>query len=136
MSAIDVTSNHDVTTVGQPTDQTPNTFSIVDTTEKVIDIDIIDNTLLLGQRNTDNRLTTDDPGEAKAFPQQEMDIEEDIPFFTRYAHLVPTAKSPAPESEEDELSSSEEIVDKEFNKMEFLNEFHEGISQLISKLIE
>ena len=48
MSAIDVTSNHDVTTVGQPTDQTPNTFSIVDTTEKVIDIDIVDNTLLLG----------------------------------------------------------------------------------------
>ena len=65
-----------------------------------------------------------------------MDNEEEIPFFTRFAHLVPTAKSLAPESKEDELSSSEEIVDKEFNKTEFLNEFHEGISQLISKSLE
>ena len=136
MSAIDVTLHHDVTAVGKPTDQTPNTFSIMDMTEKVIDLDIVDNALLPSQKNTDNRLTTEDPGEAKASPWQETDNEEEIPFFTRYAHLVPTAKSLAPESDEDELSSSEEFVDKEFNKMEFLNEFHEGISQLISKLIE
>ena len=68
MSAIDIASNHDVTTVGQPTGQTLNTFSIVDTTEKVIDLDIVDNTLLPSKRNTDNRLTMDDPGEAKASP--------------------------------------------------------------------
>ena len=37
MSTIDVTSNHNVTTVGKPTDQTPNMFSIVDMTEKVVD---------------------------------------------------------------------------------------------------
>ena len=67
-SAIDATSNHDVTTVGQPTGQTPDMFSIIDMTEKVIDLDIIDSTLLLSQRNTDNRLTTDNPGEAKASP--------------------------------------------------------------------
>ena len=68
MSAMDVASNHDVTTVGQPTGQTPNTFIVVDTTEKVVDLDIVDSTLLPSQRNTDNRPTTDDPGEAKASP--------------------------------------------------------------------
>ena len=68
VSAIDITSHHDVTAVGQPTDQTPNTFSIVDMTEKVIDLDIVDSTLLPSQRNTDNRPTTDDPGEVKASP--------------------------------------------------------------------
>ena len=67
-SAIDITLQHDVTAVGQPTDQTPDTFSIVDTTENVIDLDIVDSTLLLSQRNTDNRLTMDDPGEAKTSP--------------------------------------------------------------------
>ena len=69
MSAIDVALNHDVTAVGQPTDQSPNMFSIMDTTEKVVDLDIVDNTLLPGQRNTDNELTMDDSGEAKASPQ-------------------------------------------------------------------
>ena len=66
-------------------------FSIVDTTEKVVELDIVDNTLLASQRNTDNRLTMDNPGEPKTSPRQTMDNEEDIPFFTRYTHLVPTA---------------------------------------------
>ena len=136
MSAIDVTSHHDVTAVGQPTDQTPDIFSIVDTTEKVIDLDVVDSTLLPSQRNTDNRPTMDDLGKAKASPQQMMDNEEEAPFFTRYAHLVPTAKSLAPESEEDELSSSSEVVNKEFDKNEFLNELHTCFSQLISRLLE
>ena len=136
MSAIDVASNHNVTAVGQPTDQTLNTFSIVDTTEKVIDPNIVDSSLLPSQRNTDNRLARDNSGEAKASPQQTTDSGEEIPLFTRYAHLVPTAKSPAPESKEDELGSSSEIVDKEFDKMEFLNELHTGFSQLISRLLE
>ena len=65
-----------------------------------------------------------------------MDNEEETPFFTTYAHLVPTAKSLAPESNEDELSLPEEIVDKQFNKMKSLNEFHAGISQLIIRLLE
>ena len=67
-SAIDVALNHDVTTVGQPTGKTPDTFSIIDMTEKVIDLDIVDSTLLPSERNTDNRPTMDDPGEAKATP--------------------------------------------------------------------
>ena len=67
-NTIDVASNHNVTTVGQPTGQTPDTFSIVDTAEKVVDLDIVDSTLLPSQQNTDNRPTTDDPGEVKASP--------------------------------------------------------------------
>ena len=128
-STIDIALNHDATTVGKPTEQTPNTFSTIDTTEKVVDLDIVDSTLLPSQRNTNNRLTTDDPGEVKASPQQIMDNEEEIHFFMRYTHLVPTAKSLAPESEEDELSSSSEVVDREFDKNEFLNELHTGFSQ-------
>ena len=65
-----------------------------------------------------------------------MDNKEEIPFFTKYAHLVPTAKSSAPESKEDELSSSSEVVDKEFDKIEFLNKFQTGLSKLISSLLE
>ena len=78
----------------------------------------------------------DNPGEVKAFPRQTMDNEEEILIFTRYVHLVPTAKSLAPESEEDELSSPSEVVDKEFDKMEFPNELYTGFSQLISRLLE
>ena len=86
----------------------------------------------------------DDPGEAKASPRQATDNEEETPFFMRYAHLVPTAKSPTPESEEDELSSSDEVVIKEFDKNEFLLRFQENMvaamtaamSEVISKLLE
>ena len=57
---------------------------------------------------------------------------------------MPTAKSLAPESEEDELSSSEEVVDQGFNKQEFLLRFQENMatamsaamSKVISKLLE
>ena len=74
----------------------------------------------------------DDPGEAKASPQQTTDNEEETPFFTMYAHLVPTAKSPAPESKEDELSSSDEVVNKEFDKKEFLLGFQEQMTTAMS----
>ena len=112
-SAVDVASNHNAPTVGKPTEQTPNMFSIVDTTERVVELEVVNNELLPRQRNTDKELTMDSSGEAKASPRQMTDNEEGTPFFTKYAHLVPTAKSPAPESEEDELSSSDEAVNKE-----------------------
>ena len=51
-----------------------------------------------------------------------MDNEEETPFFTMYAHLVPTAQSLAPESEEDELSSSDEAVNKEIDTKELILE--------------
>ena len=95
-------------------------FSIIDTTKRVADLEVVDNMLLPRQKNTDKEPTTDDPGEAKASPWQMMDNEEETPFFMRYAHLVPTAKSLAPESEEDELRSLDQVVNKEFDKKEFL----------------
>ena len=66
MSAIDVASNHDAPTVGQPTGQTPDMFSIMDMTERVVELEVVDNVLLTHQRNTDKELTMDDPEEAKA----------------------------------------------------------------------
>ena len=68
MSAIDVASNHNAPTVGKPTEQTPDTFSIVDATERVVELEVVNNVLLPCQRNTDKEPTTDDPGEAKASP--------------------------------------------------------------------
>ena len=68
MSTMNITSHHDVTTVEQPTDQIPNTFSIVDTTVKVMEQEIVDSTLLPSQRDTDVRPAMDNPGEVKASP--------------------------------------------------------------------
>ena len=67
-SAIDIALNHDSPTVGEPTEPTPDTFSIVHMTERVVELEVVDNVLLPYQRNTDKELTTDDPGEAKASP--------------------------------------------------------------------
>ena len=66
--AIDVASNHDAPTVGKPTEQTPDTFSIMDMTERVVELEVVNNVLLPRQRNTDKEPITDDPGEAKASP--------------------------------------------------------------------
>ena len=84
--------------------------------------------------NTDKELITDDPGEAKASPRQMMDNEEGTPFFTTYAHLVPTAKSLALESEEDELSSSDEVDNKKFDKKELLLGLQKTINEVIFKI--
>ena len=67
-SAIDVASNHDAPTVGKPTEQTPDTFSIMDATERVIELEVVNNVLLPCQRNTDKEPTMDNPGEVKASP--------------------------------------------------------------------
>ena len=60
MSAIDIALNHDAPTVGQPTEQMPDTFSIMDTTE-VVELEVVNNVLLPHQRNTDKEPTADDP---------------------------------------------------------------------------
>ena len=66
ISAVDVASNHDAPTVGKPTEQTPDTFSIEDATEKVVELEVVNNVLLQRQRNTDKEPTMDGSGEAKA----------------------------------------------------------------------
>ena len=73
-SAMDVASNHDAPTVGQPTEQTPDTFSIVDMTERVIEFEVVNNVLLPRQRNADKEPTTDDTGEAKASPRDRKSV--------------------------------------------------------------
>ena len=67
-SAIDIALNHDAPTVVKPTEQTPNTFSIVDMTERVVELEVVNNELLPCQRNNDKEPTTDGSGEAKASP--------------------------------------------------------------------
>ena len=62
--------------------------------------------------------------------------EEGTPFFPKYAHLVPTAKSLAPESEEDELSSSDEDINKEIDTKEFILELQKTMNEVILKLLE
>ena len=53
-----VSSHHNVTAVGQPTEETPDTYSLVDTTEKVVDEQLVDDILLASQKNVDSRLTS------------------------------------------------------------------------------
>ena len=56
--AVDAASNHDAPTVGKPTEQTPDTFSIVDVTERVVELEVVNNILLPCQRNTDKEPIT------------------------------------------------------------------------------
>ena len=83
-SAVDTAWNHNAPTVGKPTEQTPDTFSIVDTTERVVELEVVNNELLPHQKNTDKEPTTDISGEAKASPRQMTDNEEGTPFFTKH----------------------------------------------------
>ena len=40
-STVDSALNHNAPTVGKPTEQTPDTFSIVDTTERVVELEVV-----------------------------------------------------------------------------------------------
>ena len=115
-STIDVASNHNGPTVGKLTEQTPDTFKIVDTTERVIELEIVNNELLPRQRNTDKELTTDGSRKAKASPRQMTDNEEGTPFF--------------------ELSSSDEAVNKEIDTKELILELQKTMNEVILKLLE
>ena len=52
-----ITSHHDVPTVGQPTENMSDTYSLVDTTEE----QVVDESLLTSQRIIDSRLESVDP---------------------------------------------------------------------------
>ena len=45
MGVTTITSNHDVPTVGQPTEDTPDTYSLVDTTKKAVEVQVVDESL-------------------------------------------------------------------------------------------
>ena len=52
-----ITSHHDVPTVGQPTENMSDTYSLVDTTEE----QVVDESLLTSQRIIDSRLASINP---------------------------------------------------------------------------
>ena len=56
-----VTSNHDVPTVGQPTENTPDTYHLVNTTEKVVEMQVVDESLPTSQRIIDSRPASVNP---------------------------------------------------------------------------
>ena len=52
--ATNITSNHEVPMVGQPTKNTPDTYSLVDTTEKVVEVQVVDKSIPTSQRIVDS----------------------------------------------------------------------------------
>ena len=72
MGMTNVTLHHDVTTVGQPTENTPDMYSLLDTTEKVVVEQIVNDTLLASKRNIDLRLTSVNLRDANAPPGYEV----------------------------------------------------------------
>ena len=69
-----------VTTVGQPTENTPDMYSLIDTTEKVVDEKVVDETLLVSQRNIDSRLTSVDLRVANAPPRMRWKMRKNLVF--------------------------------------------------------
>ena len=76
--ATNITSNHDVTTAGKSAEDMPDTYSLVDTTEKVVDAQMVDENLPTSQRNTDLQSTNISQREANAPLRNEMDHENEL----------------------------------------------------------
>ena len=55
MGVINVTSHHNVPTVGKPTENILDTYSLVDTIEKVVEEQVVGESLLTSQRIIDNK---------------------------------------------------------------------------------
>ena len=60
MGMTNVTSNHNVPMIEQPTENTPDMYSLVDTTEKVAEVQVVDKSLSTSQRIVDSRLVSVD----------------------------------------------------------------------------
>ena len=56
-----ITLNLDVPAVGKPTKDTPDTFSLVNTTEKAVEVNVVDKSIPTSQRIIDSRPTNIDP---------------------------------------------------------------------------
>ena len=77
MGVTTVTSNHDVPTVEQSTDDAPDNYSLVNTTEKAVEVRVVGESLSMSQRNIDSRLTSVDPKDATApFGEETRNDEE------------------------------------------------------------
>ena len=54
MGVTTVTSNHDVPVAGQPTDVSPEAYSLVNTAEKAVEDQLVDESIPMSQRNIDS----------------------------------------------------------------------------------
>ena len=54
MGVTTITLNHDVPAVGQPTDDSPGAYSLVNTAEKAVEHHLVDESILMSQRNIDS----------------------------------------------------------------------------------
>ena len=104
--------------VGQPTRDTPDAYSLVDTTEKAVEMQVVDERLPTSQRIVDSRLTSIDPWDADA-PQRDEVRNKGEPCYWSDINLQDVGLG----FEADEEISSKVSVKKKFDKMEFLNEF-------------
>ena len=116
MGVTTITSTHDVHTVEQSTVDTPDSYSLVTTTEKTVEGQIVDENLLTSQRNIDFRLPSIDPKDATAPLGEGSRNDEDHCYWSDI-----NLQDAGLEFDADEASSSENSVEKRFNKMEFLN---------------
>ena len=59
MGMTTITLNNNVPMVGQPTKDTQDANSLVDTTEKAVEVQVVDKSPPTSQRNIDSRLDSD-----------------------------------------------------------------------------
>ena len=125
-----VTSNHDVPMVEQSTDDAPDNYSLVNTTEKAVEVQVVHENLPTSQKNIESRPTSVNPKDATAHLGDGMRNDEE-PYYWSDINLQDRGLDFAA----DEENSSETCVEKRFNKMEFLNVFQKAINDMITQMI-
>ena len=73
-----VTSNHDVPTVGKPTNDSPDAYSLVNTAQKAVEHQLVDESIPTSQRNIDFQPTSVDSRDAVA-PQRDETRNDEVP---------------------------------------------------------
>ena len=130
MGVTTITSNHDVPMVGQPTTESPDAYSRVNTTEKAVEIKEVDESLPISQRNIDSRLISVNPRDAIA-PQRDETRKNEEPHYW----LDMNPQDLDLDFNADEELSSKASVEKRFDKMEFLNVFPKAVNNVITHMI-
>ena len=106
-----VTSNHDVPVVEQSTDDAPDNYSLVNTTEKAVEVQVVDENLPRSQKNIDPRPTSVDPKDATAHLGDGMRNNEE-PCYWSDINLQDTGL----DFDTDEEISSETSVEKDLTR--------------------
>ena len=130
MGMTTVTSTHNVHTVEQSTVDAPDSYSLVNTTEKTVEGQIVDENLLTSQRNIDSRLPSINPKDATIPLGEGLRNNEDHRYWSDI-----NLQDAGLEFDADEVYSSENSVKKRLDKMEFLNTFQKVIGNMITQLI-